>query len=135
MTLWLGLVQNEGKGCPKWGKREVRRQETGDRMGEKQQKTFCKTSVQNEADGCPEWGVRRQESGDRMGQKQSRHFARRVSKMEKERSQETGVRRQNGAEAVKTFCKTSVQNVQNGDAQLKIENTKHYVQRLSKVSE
>ena len=24
-------------------------------MGEKQQKTFCKTSVQNEARGCPKW--------------------------------------------------------------------------------
>jgi len=57
VTLWLGLVQNEGKGCPKWGKREVRRQESGDRMGQNTVKDILQ-------DGCPEWGKGVQNEGN-----------------------------------------------------------------------
>ena len=42
----LGGVQNVQEGCPKWEKREVRRQESGDRMGQKTVKDILQY-------GCP----------------------------------------------------------------------------------
>ena len=46
-TSSIRSVQNEALGCPKWGKREVRRQESGDRMGQNTVKDILQ-------DGCPE---------------------------------------------------------------------------------
>ena len=100
-------------GCPKWEKREVRRQESGDRMGGGSSQNILHRHVQNEREWCPKWEkreVRRQESGDRMG-----------------------------TEAVKTFCidmsRMSVTGVQNVCPALRVPRTRERkAESLSKQS-